>query len=169
MSWFSHGAKIARMICCVGLLSLCAAAPPRQLTHDGRVKRDPRFVDGGKSLVYVVEESPILICLVRMDLASGKTDRLFPQAPTSQFEPSFSADDRFLAYVEFRGVTNVKLVLRDLRENREAIFDPGSDRATTLAVPRSPPRRQPRDFQLAGRMVASRSSGRYGAGTTAAT
>ncbi len=34
-----------------------------------------------------------------------------------------------MAFVELRAVTNVKLVIRDRRQNRDALFDPGSDRA----------------------------------------
>ena len=67
--------------------------------------------------------------LMRLDPASGRTVPVDPQAATSQFESAFSADERYLAFVEFRGVTNVKLVIRDTREGRDALFDPGSDRA----------------------------------------
>ncbi len=100
-----------------------------RLTHDGRLKRDPRFVHGGEQIVYSVVESPTLMRLVRLDLASGKITPVYPQASTSQFESTFSPDDHFHAFVEFRGVTNVKLVIRDTREGRDVLFDPGSDRA----------------------------------------
>jgi TolB protein len=106
-----------------------SAAEPARLTHDGRLKRDPRFVDGGRAIVYSAVESPILMRLIKLDLASGRTSKLHPEAATSQFEPTFSLDGRYCAFVEFRAVTNVKLVIRDTRENRDALFDPGSDRA----------------------------------------
>lgn len=109
--------------------SAARAGEATRLTDDGRLKRDPRFLKQGSELVYVVEESPILIALMRLDLASHSSVRLFPQAGSSQYEPSFSADGRLIAFVEFRGVTNVKMVIRNLDDNREAIFDPGSDRA----------------------------------------
>ncbi len=105
------------------------AGEPQRITHDGRLKRDLRFVEGGRALVYAVVESPTLTSLMRVELPEGKPTRLHPMAATSQIEAAFSPDGRFRAYVEFRGVTNVKLLLRDMLENREALFDPGSDRA----------------------------------------
>jgi Tol biopolymer transport system component len=106
-----------------------AAGEVVRLTHDGRLKRDPRFIHGGDQIVYSVVESPTIMRLVRLDVASGKIAPLYPQAATSQFESSFSSDERYHAFVEFRGVTNVKLVIRDSRDNRDAVFDPGTDRA----------------------------------------
>jgi Tol biopolymer transport system component len=115
------------------VLFLFAAAAlgeePARLTHDGRLKRDPRFVDAAASVVYSAVDSPILMRLVRLDLASGRATPLNPEAASSQFEATFSPDGRYRAYVEFRGVTNVKLVIRDTRDKRDALFDPGSDRA----------------------------------------
>jgi TolB protein len=106
-----------------------AAGEPRPLTDDGHLKRDPRFVDSGRAIVYSAVESPILMRLVKLDVATGRTSTLHPEAATSQFEPTFSPDGRYRAFVEFRGVTNVKLLIRDTRENRDSLFDPGSDRA----------------------------------------
>lgn len=120
---------------CAALATLIVAAGPSwageatRLTHDGRLKRDPRFVHGGDQIVYSVVESPTIMRQVRLDVASGKITPLYPQAATSQFESSFSPDERYHAFVEFRGVTNVKLVIRDTRDNSDVLFDPGSDRA----------------------------------------
>src|SRR5262249_40215699 len=47
------------------------------------------------------------------------------QATTSEFEASFSADGRFCAFVQSRGNLNLKLVIRDTKEGRDAVFDPG--------------------------------------------
>jgi Tol biopolymer transport system component len=105
------------------------AVEPARVTHDGRLKRDLRFVEGGRAVVYAVVESPTITSLMRVEMRAGTPTRLHPMAATSQIEPAFSPDGRFRAWVEFRGVTNVKLLLRDLLENREALFDPGSDRA----------------------------------------
>lgn len=115
--------------CWLGVADRAPSAEPLRLTHDGRLKRDLRFRRAGKELIYVLEDSPIMISLMRFDLAKQQSTRFFPQAATSQFEPSFSADDQWLAFVELRGVTNVKLMIRNLRDNRSAMFDPGSDRA----------------------------------------
>jgi TolB protein len=102
---------------------------PTRLTHDGRLKRDPRFIDGGSAVVYSAVESPTLMRLLRLDLDSGRISVLHPKANTSQFEATFSPDGRYCAFVEFRAVTNVKLVIRDTQEHTDALFDPGSDRA----------------------------------------
>jgi TolB protein len=125
---------VLRFVFAIAVTILCVAGPASagesvRLTHDGRLKRDPRFVHGGEQIVYSVVESPTIMRLVRLEVASGKITRLYPQAATSQFESSFSPDERYHAFVEFRGVTNVKLVIRDTRDNRDVIFDPGSDRA----------------------------------------
>jgi Tol biopolymer transport system component len=111
------------------LAAAALGSEPARLTHDGRLKRDPRFVDGGQAIVFSAVDSPILMRLVRLDVASGRAAPLNPEAATSQFEAAFSSDGRYRAYVEFRGVTNVKLVIRDMRDKRDALFDPGSDRA----------------------------------------
>jgi TolB protein len=118
--------------------SLCAGEPT-QLTHDGRLKREPRFIKQGSEVVYSVVESPMMMRLVRLDLTTGEAEPLYPQAATSQFESAFSPDERYHVFVEFRAVTNVKMVIRDTRENRDVIFDPGSDRAH-LSSPTVDPR-----------------------------
>ncbi len=118
---------------CVALLppacGTAIAAEPLRLTNDGRLKLDPRWIDGGKAVVYAVAENPIVMRLERLDLTNGRATALHPEASTSQFEADFSPDGRYEALVELRGVTNVKLLIRDTREKREAMFDPGSDRA----------------------------------------
>jgi Tol biopolymer transport system component len=123
-----RGCVVALAILAVATAALPAAEPVR-LTHDGRLKRDPRFVRGGTQVVYSVVESPTIVRQMKLDLATGNVAALYPQAATSQFESTFSADERWHAFVEFRAVTNVKLVIRDTRAGRDAVFDPGSDRA----------------------------------------
>lgn len=129
-----HAAERTRLrgATCLAVLLLSTWAfggEPARLTHDGRLKRDPRFVDGGRAVVYSAVESPILMQLVRLDVSEGRSSALHPDANTSQFEPAFSPDGRYCAFVELRGVTNVKLVIRDTRAGTDALFDPGSDRA----------------------------------------
>jgi Tol biopolymer transport system component len=91
----------------------------RALTRDGRLKMDPTFVNGGEELVFAVQESSTQVSLVRLKLADGSTARLHPQATTSDFEPTFSADGRYYAYVQNRGNLDIRLVVRDTRENRD--------------------------------------------------
>ncbi len=120
---------VACVLLAVVLAAEATAAEPHRWTHDGRLKRDPRFLRATGDVVYAVQESPILMRLMRLNPSTGARTPLAPQAATSQFEASFSPDERYEAVVEFRGVTNVKLLIRDLREGRDALFDPGSDRA----------------------------------------
>ncbi|HEV3137133.1 MAG TPA: hypothetical protein VGZ26_04500 [Pirellulales bacterium] len=134
--WRACGALI---ILLASLVGVAAASEPAQLTHDGRLKREPRFIKQGSEVVYSVVESPMMMRLVRLDLATGEAEPLYPQAATSQFESAFSPDERYHVFVEFRAVTNVKMVIRDTRDNRDVIFDPGSDRAH-LSSPTVDPR-----------------------------
>ncbi|MBX9788897.1 MAG: hypothetical protein K2Y37_08260 [Pirellulales bacterium] len=116
-------------VCCLPWAGIAGAAEPARVTHDGRLKRDLRIVENGRAVVYAVVESQTMTSLMHVELPAGTPTRLHPMAATSQIEAAFSPDGRFRAWVEFRGVTNVKLLLRDMLENREALFDPGSDRA----------------------------------------
>ncbi len=142
--FWAHGFFAALLVCCT---SVGLAAEPRRLTHDGRLKRDPRFVDDATHVVYSVVEGPTIVRQMKLNLATGQAVPLYPDAPTSQFESTFSPDGRYHAFVEFRAVTNVKLVIRDTQEGRDALFDPGSDRAH-LGNPVFDPRGQRLVFSL---------------------
>lgn len=86
---------------------------------------DPVFVPGSETIVYTVLEQPTLLALMRLDLATGQSERLHPAALASEFEPAFSADGRYCAFVQSRGNLNLKLVIRDTRENKDAEYDAG--------------------------------------------
>ena len=98
------------------------------LTRDGRLKQNPVFTAAGSELVYAVAESPTLLRLMRIKLADGSVEPLHSEPSTSEFQPAFSADERYRVFVQQSGVTRVKLVIRDKRDGGEAIFDPGGDR-----------------------------------------
>jgi Tol biopolymer transport system component len=97
-----------------------------RLTEDGRMKADPVFIRGGEELVFTMQETASRLSLMRLRLANGKVERLHPQATTSEFEPAFSPDGRYCAFVQSRGNLNLKLIIRDTREARDAVFDPGN-------------------------------------------
>ncbi len=108
-------------------LCLCGEVSPAQrLTTDGRIKSDPVFIKNGRELVYTVLESAVQQRLMRLILATGKSEPLHPDALTSEFEPTFSADGRYYAFVQSRANLNLKLVIKDTKEKRESVFDPGS-------------------------------------------
>jgi len=96
-----------------------------QLTRDGKLKMDPVFVKNGEELVYTVQESPTQMSLMRLKLADGSSERLHPQALTSEFEAAFTPDGRYCAFVQSKGNLSLKLVIRDTQQNKEAVFDPG--------------------------------------------
>src|SRR5262249_40503396 len=96
-----------------------------RLTTDGKFKTDPVFIKDGTEIVYTVQETPTQLSLMRLKLADRSVERLFPQATTNEFEATFSADGRYCVYVQSRGNLNLKLVIRDLKEDRDAVFDPG--------------------------------------------
>jgi TolB protein len=97
----------------------------KRLTSDGRIKMDPCFSRDGSEVLYTVQERPTQLCLMRLKMNDGSVERLHPQAETSEFEATFSADGRVFAFVQSRGNLNLKLVIRDTRQNRDAVFDPG--------------------------------------------
>src|SRR5579871_3976865 len=96
-----------------------------RLTTDGRLKSDPVFIKNGEEIVYALQETPTLMSLMRLKLADRSVERFFPQATTNEFEPGVSADGRYCAFVQSRGNLSLKLVIRDLKENRDSVFDPG--------------------------------------------
>jgi hypothetical protein len=107
-------------------MSAAIAAEPRQLTKDGRLKTDPVFVDKGESIVYTLQETPTQLSLMKLKVADGSTERLHPQATTSEFEASFTADEAYYTFIQSRGNLNLKLVIRDVKAGgKESVFDPG--------------------------------------------
>lgn len=96
-----------------------------RLTKDGAVKMDPTFIDEGRAIVFTLEQSPTLWRLMRLTLADGRIENLHADAATNEFEPAFSPDGRYVAFVQNRGNLSLRLVIRDYVEKRDAYFDPG--------------------------------------------
>jgi Tol biopolymer transport system component len=87
---------------------------------------DPVFLGAGEELVFTLQESPTQMSLMRLKLADRSVERLHANAQTSEFEATFTSDGRYYAFVQTRGNLNLKLVVKDAKENKENIFDPGS-------------------------------------------
>jgi TolB protein len=100
-------------------------APAVRLTTDGRLKADPVFVRGGEEVVFTVLESPTQWSLMRLKVADGTVERLHPEATTSEFEPAFTPDGSLYCFVQNRANLNLKLVIRDTKQNKDSIYDPG--------------------------------------------
>src|SRR5262245_51175264 len=102
-----------------------ASSKEKRLTTDGRLKMDAVFIKDGAELIYTVQESPTQTSLMRLKVADGSVERLHPQATTAEFEATFTPDDSRYAFVQSRGNLNLKLVIRDTKQNKESVFDPG--------------------------------------------
>ena len=97
----------------------------KRLTKDGRQCFDPVFVKNGSETVYTVLETPTQTSLMRLKIDDGSIEKLHPQATTAEFEPAFAPDGRYFAFVQSRGNLNLKMVIRDTKDSKETIFDPG--------------------------------------------
>jgi Tol biopolymer transport system component len=98
-----------------------------RITTDGKLKSDPVFVKMGEelALVFSRQESAAQVCLLKMVFPGGKAERLHPSATTSEFEPTFTPDGQVYAYVQSKGNLNLKLAIRDVKQNKDTSFDPG--------------------------------------------
>ena len=85
------------LILIVSLLAApLAAGEPVRLTTDGLTKFTAAFCNNGREIVYVDFIQGATYRLQRLNLATGKVERQHPKASTSEFEPAFSADGRYL-------------------------------------------------------------------------
>ena len=111
----------------IGLVFCATFSAPagerKQLTHDGRIKMSPVFVDADE-LVYVDMDEPEMTTLKRLRLDDGSTARLHPQAKTQELEPAFSKDGRRCAFVQTRGTLSLALVIRNEIDKREVEIPP---------------------------------------------
>jgi len=96
------------------------------LTRTGLFKRDPVFVDGGESLVFVLLERPEQLRLMRLNLRNGATTPLHPDETRSELEPAFSRDGRYYAFLQSRSAASVAMVIRDTQESRDAEVPAGA-------------------------------------------
>lgn len=118
------------MSCCklqalvAGLLLIstgATATEPVRLTLDGSNKRDPRFIDGGRTLVYCVDEGPDLIRMLKMDMQQRTAQPVFEDAGNRHnLEPAYSPDGKFVAYTQCTGNLTARLVIHDSQTNVDA-------------------------------------------------
>jgi Tol biopolymer transport system component len=87
---------------------------------------DPVFLGAGEELIFTLQESPTQMSLMRLRLADNSVERLHANAQTSEFEATFTPDAVYYAFVQTRGNLNLKLVIKDTKQNKESVFDPGS-------------------------------------------
>ena len=128
MNWFETPRRVfvsasqvttLLLLCCTTV----SAAEPQRLTRDGKLKRDPQYVAGGKQIVYVEQSNPTLMQIVRWDPKTKKATPLH-KASKSEFEPSVSRDGRYVAFVQSRGNLSLALVIRDREQKKDAQVKP---------------------------------------------
>ena len=86
--------------------------PPRQLTFDGRLKRDPVFVNQGREIIYAVQHSKPRLVLYRLRLSDGHTERLHPDSPLPEFRPVYSRDEATFSYLQMTGNARLTVQVR---------------------------------------------------------
>lgn len=107
------------------------AGEPVRVTRDGARKIAPTFIQGGAAIVYAAHERPNLVALVQVSFPGGaRRERVLPTVVNHQFDPCFTADGHYLAYSRTATSPQSVLVIRDLREQRESVFQPRDSRAT---------------------------------------
>lgn len=106
-------------------VSIAAASEPVRLTEDGRLKSDPVFISGGKQLVFTLLEQDDQLRLMRMTMRDRKVEQLHKDVTKSEFEPAFSPDGRFYAFVQSRGNLNLALVIKDAAQGNQSEVPPG--------------------------------------------
>ncbi len=118
--------SLAASLLAICLCHVALAAPPQQLTTDGRLKRDPVISKpDGSELIYVLLEKPNQLRLMKLSLKDGSVSTVHPDETRSEFEPAVSRDGRFLAFVQNRGNLSLALVIQDLVENKQTEIPPG--------------------------------------------
>ncbi|MAQ88563.1 MAG: hypothetical protein CMM03_01755 [Rhodopirellula sp.] len=100
------------------------AADPIRLTHDGRMKFTPVFVDGRESLTYVDFENPKVFRLRTMNWETKETKVIHEAAPAPEFDPAYSADGNYFSFLRATGGLQVSLVIRNRKSNEEVLIPP---------------------------------------------
>lgn len=79
------------------------ATEPQQLTTDGRLKRDPIFIDGGQQIVYSVQHDSPQLVLRRLNLSNGRSDRVHADSALPEFGPCYSSDENAFSFMQMTG------------------------------------------------------------------
>ena len=124
----------------LGLYSTDAAADDvRQLTTNGRLKFAPVFVGDGKELAWCEHDQPTRVSIIRLNLETGKSTTMFPNASGHFFDPAFSADGRYWCFGRSGGPRQLSLVIVDTKDEKEVAFEPAGGWRATIRTPRFTP------------------------------
>ncbi|MEE3369673.1 MAG: hypothetical protein VX346_10055 [Planctomycetota bacterium] len=107
------------LACLVVLLATCVNPAvvqgenqPRRLTFDGRLKRDPVFINQGREIIYAVQHENPRLVLYRLRLSDGHKERLHPDSPLPEFRPVYSRDETTFAYLQMTGNDRLTVQVR---------------------------------------------------------
>lgn len=152
---FRAETAIVRSLLTVCVIVACAAVhaeQPQQMTTDGTLKRDPRFIDGGKTLVYCYDETPALVRMMKLNVGNRTVEPMFSDsADKHHIEPAFSPDGRRMSYTACTGNLTARLVIRELESGKEVsithsgrggtrspVFSPDSQRVVYAFAEKGP-------------------------------
>ena len=123
---FAFSIAFAVVLCCFGTAAATAGEPSHavRVTTDGSLKSGLVFIKRGKTLVYVRQQSPVQMRIMRLNLADRSTHPLHPKASRTEFDPAFSADGRYQVFLQNRGNLSVAMVIRDTTTKTEAVVQP---------------------------------------------
>jgi Tol biopolymer transport system component len=85
------------------LPGITAADELQQLTHDGRLKRDPIFIDGGEQIVYAAQHDSPQLVLRRLNLSDGRSERFHPESALPEFRACYSTDQAAHSFLQMTG------------------------------------------------------------------
>jgi len=120
--------RVQRAGLILGLLwsSVTCGEDAVRITTDGRLKRDPVFLNSaGTELLYVQLEKPTQLRILKRSFTDGTTVPLHANEGRSEFEPAVSADGKFLAFVQNRGNLSLALVIQDQAPSQIGEVPPG--------------------------------------------
>jgi TolB protein len=127
---------VCLIVCLTVSATVAIAGDPIRLTKDGTNKRDPHFVEGGKSLIYCYDESIDLVRMMQLDMEQLTSAPVFADAGDKHhIEPEVSADGRYIVYTQCTGNLSARLVIRDKQEKKDAYITHsgrGGTRSPTL-------------------------------------
>ena len=107
------------------MASQLVAVEPVRLTHDGRMKFTPVFINGGEDLVFVEIQDPKLYRLQQLKLAGGAVTPVHKTVSAQEFDPAYSADGKYYAYLKAVGTLSVGMVISSRKQADEVQLAPG--------------------------------------------
>lgn len=126
------------------------AGEPKPLTRDGRNKRDPVYIDGGRRIIYTVQSDAPRLVVMSLDRKTLEARRFAPKATLPELKAVFSQDGRATAWLRMTGNDQLALLVRRKPGEEERSIKTAKSVAWNPSM--SPDGRHV-VFNLAGRLV----------------